>query len=158
MASTPNALKALDPFWLQFTDPEDVGKYGGGWFKYDAGAILRMRAREQVDLEADMGMTLVSLMNSFRESTVLGDLAVSWLAVRAEDPARAGDFDEFNPITSMISWSGEDPESAPKGDAPADTHPVPDTTSALPAHPSDTTSAPMDTVALPTMPVSELAT
>jgi hypothetical protein len=152
--STPSALKALDPIWFRFTDPEDAGKYGDRWWKYDEGSILRMRAREQIALETEMGMTLVAVMNGFRASSVLGDTAVSWLAVHQVDPARAGDFDDFNPITMMIQWTSSDPEPGPKGDVPAGT-PRPEESDSPTAdgQPNMISEMP-DTVALPVMPIA----
>jgi hypothetical protein len=116
--AAPMALRALPAFWFRFLNEEDQGKYGGDWLKYDEGAILRMRARDQIALETDLGMTLIAMMNGFRQDSILGDTAAAWLGVRAVDPARAGDFDEFNPITTLIEWSKENPDAVPK-DEPA---------------------------------------
>lgn len=152
--STPSALKALDPIWFRFTDPEDAGKYGDRWWKYDEASILRMRARDQITLETELGMTLVAVMNGFRTSSVLGDAAVAWLAIHQVDPARAGDFDDFNPITMMIQWTSTDPEPGPKGDVPVGTPEQPESTSAMPGGQQSTTSETPATVALPVMPVA----
>jgi hypothetical protein len=152
--AAPMALRALPPFWFRFLNEEDQGKYGGDWLKYDEGAILRMRARDQIALETDLGMTLIAMMNGFRQDSILGDTAAAWLGVRAVDPARAGDFDEFNPITTLIEWSKENPDVVPK-DEPANM-PAPEESSSPMAYgSSSTTSAPTATVALDIMPVAE---
>lgn len=152
--ATPNALRALGPCWFRFMDSEDQGKYGDRWYKYDEGAILRRRADFLIALETDLGMPVVSVMNGFRASTVLGDSAAAWIAIREVDPARAGDFDQFNPITMMIEWSKTEPEPGPKDEEPAT---MPERQeSHLPTDGSSvsTNSAPTDTVALLNMPIA----
>lgn len=152
--ATPNALRAVGPVWLRFTDPEDMGKYGDGWYRYDEGSVLRLRARDLIELETEIGIPIVALMNGFRESTVLGDTAAAWLAIRAVDPARAGDFDQFNPIVMLIEWSRAKPEPDPKDGEPE--------SSLAPAESSSTTVAPSqstisdrtDTVVLQSMPIA----
>lgn len=152
----PTALRALPRIWFRFTDPEDQGKYGDGWFCYDESTILRQRAREQIALEGTLGMPLVAVMNGFRQDTILGDTAAAWLAVRAIDPARAGDFDEFNPITTLIEWSGNDPAPAGKGEAPSEPTPGAVVLPLPMPVPSVTMiSEKTDTVALQTSPIAE---
>lgn len=153
--ATPNALKALGPCWFRFTDPEDQGKYGDGWYKYDESSILRRRADFLIALETDLGMPVVSVMNGFRASTVLGDTAVAWIAVREVDPARAGDFDEFTPITMLIEWSKTEPEPGPKDDAPVGTLPPEELHLPMDGSSESTNSAPTGTVALSNMPIAE---
>jgi hypothetical protein len=100
----PNAERALGPMEFRFTDPDDIGKFGEGWFIFSEGDLLRKPARELIELETELGMPIVHLMNGFRAGTVLGDTAAAWYGVRAMDPARAGEFDAFNPISMMIEW------------------------------------------------------
>lgn len=145
--SKPNALKALDPLEFRFTDPEDVKRYGDGWFTYDEASFLRLRARDLMVLEGEIGTPMVAVMNGFRSSTTLGDTVAAWLGVRARNVALAGSFDEFNPITNLIEW--RDPS---EGKEPApEVGPDPD----QPLSFYNTTSAPMDTVVLPVLPVAE---
>jgi hypothetical protein len=152
----PTALRALPRIWFRFTDLEDQGKYGDGWFCYDEGTILRQRAREQIVLETALGMPLVAVMNGFRQDTILGDTAAAWLGVRALDPARAGDFDEFNPITTLIEWSGDDPVTAGKGEAPSEPMPAAEVLPLpIPAPFATMISEKTDTVALQTSPIAE---
>lgn len=112
--ATPIALRAMGPVWFRFTDPEDVARYGGVWYRYSEEDLVRQRADRLIPLEAEMGMSLVAVMNGFRSSTVLGESAAAWLGVREADSAKAGTFDEFNPITMMIEWSKTAPEPDPK--------------------------------------------
>lgn len=152
----PTALRALPRIWFRFTDLEDQGKYGDGWFCYNESTILRQRAREQIALETALGMPLVAMMNGFRQDSILGDTAAAWLAVRAIDPARAGDFDEFNPITTLIEWSGDDPAPVGKGEAPPEPMPEPEVLPLPMPEPSETMILEKtDTVTLQTSPIAE---
>lgn len=151
--ATPNALRAIGPVWFRFTDPEDQGKYGDGWYRYSEEKILRLHARDLIELETALGIPIVSLMNGFRASTVLGDTAAAWIGVRDTDPARAGDFDEFNPITMMIEWSKAEPEPGPKDEVPG-YMPVQEELPLPTPEPSQSTnSGKTDTVALQTLPI-----
>lgn len=150
-----NAIRALDPIWLRFTDPEDVEKYGDRWFKYDEGAILRLRADKLIALETDLGMPLVSLMNGFRGNSALGDTAAAWLAVRSVNFSLAGDFDTFTPVTMAIEWTGSDPEPAPKEESPEPMPPPVDSSSQTSASSPNTTSETTDTVVLQSLPLAE---
>lgn len=116
--ATPIALRAMGPVWFRFTDPEDVARYGGVWYRYSEEDLVRQRADVLIPLETEMGMSLVSVMNGFRSSTVLGELAAAWLGVREADSVKAGEFDKFNPITMMIEWSRTAPEPDPKDETP----------------------------------------
>jgi hypothetical protein len=150
-----NAIRALGPVWFRFTDEEDIGKYGEGWFKYDEGALLRSRARDLIALETDLGLPLVAVLNGFRDSTVLGDTAVAWIGVRLTDLSRAGDFDSFNPTTMAIEWSKTEPEPLGKDEGPETMPEPPDSDSLTPGPSESMTSVPTDTVALQAMPVAE---
>jgi len=152
----PNALRALPPAWFRFTDPDDQGKFGDGWFKYDEGFVLRLPARQLIQMEAEMGMPMVAVMNGFRDSTALGELAILWIGVHLTDPARAGDFDEFNPIIGMVQYSADDPEPEGKSESSVNTPERPDSeTSPIPTPSPNTNSEKMDTVVLPAMPIVE---
>lgn len=145
--SKPNALKALDPLEFRFTDPEDVQKYGDGWFTYDEASFLRLRARDLMALEGEIGTPMVAVMNGMRSSTTLGDTVAAWLGVRARNADLAGPFDDFNPITNLLEW--RDPSEG-KDPAP-EVGPDPD----QPLRSSNTISAPTATVVLPNLPVAE---
>ena len=152
--ATPNALKALGPVWFRFTDPEDMARYGDGWFKYDEGGILRQRADVLIALETDLGMSMVSVMNGFRANTVLGDTAVAWMGVRAKDQRLAGDFDQFTPVTMMIEWSKAIPESDPKEGEPESLPGLEVSSLPTPSPSESTISGPTDTVVLSSMPIA----
>jgi hypothetical protein len=149
----PNALKALPPAWFRFTDSEDKALYGDRWFVFAEADMLRLRARELIALETDLGMPIVSVMNGFRESSSLGDTAAAWIGVRAVDASLAGDFDQFNCVTNMIEWTGTSPEPDPK-DGIVMGEPMGPESASMTVQPSaNTISAPTDTVALQTLPI-----
>lgn len=165
--SKPNAERALDPLEFRFTDPDDAARYGTGWYVYDEARYLRLRARDLIALEGEMNLSMVAVMNGMRASTTLGDTAAAWLAVQSVNPALAGRFDEFNPITNLIEWrdasegkeEAPEPETAPTADIQPEPVPArPDML--LPVDPDSPTvgrykstiSVPTDTVALPNLP------
>lgn len=152
-----NALRALPKTWFRFTDEEDQGKYGDRWYCYDESALMRSRGRELVELENELGMPLVAAMNGFRASTTLGDLAVTWIGIRSVDSARAGEFDEYNPLVHMIEWTpvNPDPEAGPKDLNPELTPGPPESNSPTRTDSSNMTSETTDTVVLQTLPVAE---
>lgn len=151
--------KALPPIEFRFTEPEDIGKYGDGWFTYDEASILRLPARQLIELESELNMPVTAVMNGFRQSSVLGDTAVAWLAVRATDPARAGEFDQFNPITMAIEWRDATGKPEPVAEAGQEDTPMPvESPSPTASGSLITTSAPTATVVLPSLPVAESST
>jgi hypothetical protein len=160
--SKPNALRALDPLEFRFTDPQDAARYGDGWYLYDEAAFLRLRARDLIAIEGQLGTSMVAVMNGMRASTTLGDTAASWLAVRAVSPSAAGEFDDFNPITNLIEWR----EAEGKAEAPEVTEPepVPEQPDTQPLQDPDyptagrypsTISDRTDTVILQNLPIAE---
>jgi hypothetical protein len=161
--SKPNALRAMDPLEFRFTDPQDVATYGDGWYVYDEAAFLRLRARDLIEIEGTLGMSLVAVMNGMRASTTLGDTAAAWLALRAAGKTKvAGDFDDFNPVTNLIEWR----EAEGKAEAPEATEPEPvpeqqdmqppqDPDFPMAGHYPSTTSDPTDTVVLQNLPIAE---
>ena len=156
---TTNEMRALDPMQFRFTDPEDVQKYGDGWYTYDEGHYLRMRARDLIAIEGAMNLSITGVMNGMRADTTLGDTAAAWLGVREKDPKLAGEFDAFNPVTNRIEWrdaaEGKAEAAAMEkypGPEPLDTPPTQDKGLPMAGPSPDTISAPMDTVILPGLP------
>jgi hypothetical protein len=156
-----DARKALAAVEFRFGDPADIERFGDRWFRYSESDLIRLPARSLIHLEGQLGMPIVEVMNGMRLSTVLGDTSAAWLGIHAEDPDLAGPFDEFNPITMLITWrkaqsEGKDeartepeeiepdlPESVADG-SPVAGH------SQTPALPT-----PTNTVILPTLPIAE---
>jgi hypothetical protein len=129
--------RLLAPLRFRFTEPEDVERYGPGWFVYDEHKIVRKPARDLVSLEAELGMPLIAAMNGFRQDSALGNLAGCWIAVREVDPERAGPFDDFSPMIMLIAYESvpaEEAEDAGKAEDPeADTPAAPDSNGSAPA-------------------------
>lgn len=147
-------IKALGPVEFRFTDPDDVAVYGDRWYRYAEADLIRLRARDLIELETELGMPMVDVMNGMRMRTTLGDLAAAWLGVRAFSPKLAGTFDDFNPLVLSITWR------AAQGKAPAgppveqDMQPPPVDGSPSTGPSSPETSGTTDTVTLPTSPVA----
>lgn len=156
-----NVAKALDPLEFRFTEPQDAGKYGDRWYLYDEAYWLRLRARDLMDLESEMDLTMVTVMNGVRARTTLGDTAAAWMSVYRVDPAVAGSFDEFNPVTNLIEWRPAEgkaeavPEAAP---ADRDETAMPqeqDLPLPVAGHQPPTISGDPDLVVLQTTPAAE---
>lgn len=139
----------LAPIRFRFVDEADVARWGAEWYVYDEGAIVRAPARDLVALERELGMTLISAMNGFRDDSVLGNLAATWLAVRAVDPKLAGPFDDFTPLIMLINYESVPDEAEVDEGKDEGTPPPLGWTSNGP--PSD----PPPTVVLQTLPVVE---
>jgi hypothetical protein len=124
-----NQQKALDPFEFRFQDKADKAKYGSRWFVYDEASILRLDARELIAIETDLDMSIPAMMNGFRQSSVLGDTAAAWLAIRQANPTLVGDFDDFKPIWAAMEWrlvpkdqpAEAVPDDSPTADGPSST-------------------------------------
>lgn len=150
------ASQVMGPVEFQFTDPDDVAKYGDRWYRYSEAELIRRPARVLVQLEAELGMPLVDAMNGMRMSSVLGDLACSWIGVRDYDPKLAGAFDEWSPLTFLITWRKPAVEEgkAEQPESEADTPPPPADGSPDTGPSRPETSEPTDMVVLQTSPVA----
>lgn len=137
-----NADKALDALEFRFTHADDVAAYGDRWYRYAEREIILLPARRLMDIEQMIRMPIVDVMNGIRASTILGDLAGTWLGLHLADPTLAPDFGQYEPHTMWIKWR--------KADDPKD-QPV-DGQDRAPSTPE--TSVSPDTVVLPTMPVA----
>jgi hypothetical protein len=159
-----NKKALLAPLQVRFTEPADVEQYGDGWFTYDELALVTTPARDLMRLEAELGVPLVDVMRGVRESSVLGDTAAAWVALRQSGADIA--FEGFSPAIMLAEWrkapepaADEDPKDhgavylpTPEdlaAEAPEFLETAPDPTPIY----SDT--APADTIVLPIMPVAE---
>lgn len=147
--------KALGPVEFQFTDPQDVQKYGDRWYRYSEADLIRTPARDLIDLEQKLGMPIVDVMNGMRMSSVLGDLAAAWIGVRWHDSELAGSFDDFNPLVLQIVWraAGKDQGATEKAAPETDT-PAPQDDGSPDALSPNLTSESPDTVVLQTSPIA----
>ena len=155
------ASEAMPAVEFQFTDPDDVAKYGDGWYRFSERDLIRRRARDLIQLEAELGMPIIDAMNGGRASTALGDLACTWIGVREVDPKLAGPFDEYNPLVMQVTWrkaqevdegKAED-RTEPAGTETATPEPAAEASPRL-AESGPAASVPTDTVALQTLPVA----
>jgi hypothetical protein len=151
------ASEALGPVEFQFTDPDDVARYGDRWYRFSEADLIRRPARELIALEGQLGMPMPDVMNGFRMSSALGDLAAAWIGVRDADPALAGTFGDFNPLTLLITWRTAVDEGKAEGTTETEDPPnLPDSQaggSPDPAPSRPETSDPRDIVTLSTLPV-----
>ena len=133
----------LKPVEFRFTTPEDIEKYGADWYRYDELAICSLSARTLIELETEMDTPLASVMDGFRQDSVFGALAASWLALHMT--GKRIPFAEFDPLVMLLEWriaSVVEPGKEPAGGSdPVD------------SLPPESPRPPTDTVLLPTMPV-----
>lgn len=152
----------LKPLQVRFTEPADADAYGSDWWTYDELALVTMPARDLIPLEAELGITLVDMMSGVRASSVVGDTAAAWIAIRmAGQPLP---FDKFSPAIMLAEWRSKPEEvETPKEDG-AVSLPTPedlatDTPEFLETAPDPTpiysVTAPADSVVLPIMPAAE---
>lgn len=162
----------IKPLRFRFTDPEDVSLYGERWYVYDEDKIVHQRARVLMELEQEMGLPISDVMNGFRSSSAMGDMAGAWLAMKLDPDYgdKAPAFQDFNPLVMMIKWQVIPVEDLEPGKEESSSgEPValepggsPDTPPSVPAVLPDAlltdATSPTDTVSLVTMPVSGSAT
>lgn len=97
-----DSLALSRPYRFRFTDTDDVGRFGDGWHLYDEAAILRLPARQQALLEAQLGVSLLYIMFGFRDNTAMGRLGATWVALQLKGPALAGDFKDYSPLVFLL--------------------------------------------------------
>ncbi len=139
------AEDALGPTRFRFTHPDDVAKYGDGWYRYSEADLINMSARALVMLEAKLGMPVVTVMNGMRMTSALGDLGASWIGVRNADPELAGEFNEYEPHVLAIVWRAETEDEGKEQAGPPSPGSV---------QPPAENSAPEPLVTLPILPVA----
>lgn len=142
----------LRPIQVRFTEPADVEAYGDGWHTYDELQMITLPARVLIPLENEIGVPLPEVMTGVRVSSVFGDTAAAWLALRFE--GHAVPFAEFNPVITLATWRRKPAEAEAPG---KDEEPTPE--SADPPAPAPSpiqvnSSDPLDIVSLPIMPAT----
>ncbi|BCJ45313.1 hypothetical protein GCM10010168_85820 [Actinoplanes ianthinogenes] len=118
-------MRDLKRFRFRFLDEADKAKCGDGWFIWDEAAIVRTPARDLVRLEMEIGVPMTAVFDGCRRDTAGGNLAATWLGVRAADPALAGRFDDWTPLVMLVDWELA-PADEPEVAAPLDPTPAPD--------------------------------
>jgi hypothetical protein len=90
--------------------PDDHERYGDGSWVYDEAAILRLPARELINLEAAVG-PITTVLSRFREDYTDAKLAVVWIARRQAGIVE--DFDTFEPLISLVTVSMPEVDADP---------------------------------------------
>lgn len=145
----------IAPLQVRFVDPEDIEKYGDDWYTYDELDIITTPAKTLMLLEGEIGAPLAQVMDGVRESSIFGDTAGAWLALRFA--GKSVKFSEFNPAIMLAQWRSKPAEEAPgKAEGPEIQTPAPvkrprSGNSSTPAPSTD----PVDTVTLQIMEPSE---
>ena len=88
---------------------DDQAQYGGGWTVYDESALTRLPARELVEIEQQIGMSLLAMLRRHRDGYVDGALAATWVARRlsgVDEP-----YADYQPLVLLMDW-----EPLPAGD------------------------------------------
>lgn len=105
----------MKPYRFRFTEPDDVKQFGEDWFVYDEARIVRLPARQLARYEAQLGTPIVAVVDGFRDDTVLGRLAATWLALHMHDPDLAGPYDAYSPVVLLMRF-----EPVPDDEVPAE--------------------------------------
>lgn len=120
----------LAPHRFQFTYPADAKTYGNpadpeGWWLYDETAITALSFDSLIEIEGELyPLTLFGAMQGFRDQTILGIHAVTWLTIHLSNPDIAGPYKGFTPRDVLVHV-----EVAPNPEATPDADPLDSTTS-----------------------------
>ncbi|HEY9418157.1 MAG TPA: hypothetical protein VIQ30_25640 [Pseudonocardia sp.] len=108
-------MKLLPPIRFRFAE-DDQAEYGDGWTVYDESALLRVPARELVEIERQIGMGVLTMMRRARQNFTDANLAAMWVSRRLAGDERA--FAEFQPLVMLANW---EPVDGGDADPPAPT-------------------------------------
>ena len=97
------SVSLMAPYRFRFTEPADAQQFGDGWFVYDEARIVKLPARQLARMEAELGQPIVTVMDGFRNDTVMGRLACTWLAIYLQDPDLAGRFADYSPVVLLLN-------------------------------------------------------
>ncbi|WP_051723706.1 hypothetical protein [Micromonospora chokoriensis] len=103
-------MKLLPAMRFRFHE-DDHERYGSDWWVYDEAALVRVPARELVEVERQTGMVLREMMRGVRADSTAANLAAMWVARRlAGVRVKRGDdmvpepFDGFEPLVILADW------------------------------------------------------
>lgn len=94
-------MRLLPPVRFRLAE-DDHERYGSDWYVHDESAVLRIPARELIEIERQVGMTVLAMLNRSRLDFADGNLAVMWVARRLAGVVEP--FDEFAPLVVLAEW------------------------------------------------------
>jgi len=106
-------MKLLPPLRFRFAE-DDRETYGDGWTVYDESAIARLPARELIEIERQIGMSVATMIVRARANMTDANLAAMWLSCRLAGSDRP--FAGFEPLVLLTEW---EPVLAADADPPA---------------------------------------
>ena len=101
-------MRLLPPVRFRVCD-DDREKYGADWYVYDESALLRIPARDLIDIERQIGMSVLTMLKRARANYTDANLATMWVARRLSGVNEP--FAEFQPLVLLADW-----EQVPSGD------------------------------------------
>lgn len=111
---------AYVPMRWKFTAKDDVEAYGERWWVFDPAALVRLKARELMQIEETIGMPIVVMLEKLDARTTLGQLAAVWVSMRMA--GHSVEWASFDPTVYLTVWE-EVPAEAPLDSGP---DPAPD--------------------------------
>ena len=103
-------MRLLPPIRFQFC-ADDRAEYGDGWTVYDESALLRIPARELIDIERQIGMSVLTMLQRARANYTDANLAAMWVSryragVRVDKGGKQvpEPFAEFQPLVLLADW------------------------------------------------------
>lgn len=112
-------MRLLSPMRFRLHE-DDHERYGADWYVYDESALVRLPARELIAIEAEIGMSVLGMVDAARRPDAAGftaaTLAAMWVARRLSGvDERIAD---FAPMVLLAEW---EPVSAGDADPPDQT-------------------------------------
>lgn len=101
-------MRLLPPVRFRLAE-DDHEQYGSDWYVHDESAVMRIPARDLIEIERQVGMTLLTMLNRSRQDFADGNLGAMWVARRLAGVDET--FDEFTPLVMLAEW-----ERLPAGD------------------------------------------
>ena len=94
-------MRLLPPVRFRYC-AEDQAKYGDGWYVYDEAALTRIPARELVEIERTIGMSIATMLQRARGNFTDANLAATWVARRLSGVKE--DYATYEPLVLLIDW------------------------------------------------------
>ncbi|WP_330438821.1 hypothetical protein OHB44_28020 [Micromonospora sp. NBC_00821] len=108
-------MKLLPPMRFRFHE-DDHERYGSDWWVYDEAALVRVPARQLVEIEQQIGMGVRDMCLGVRTNLTFANLASMWVVRKLAGVDE--DFASFEPLVWLADW---EPAPATDVDPPAST-------------------------------------